>query len=136
MKILFRIILVGLFLGLSVIGLVAGKYYRDKQEARLNNVVFESSDGKWTDFTDNLKGRQFGSVAWTFEAYKFSENKPEVTLVRITHRPAGAKDLVEWKVPVGISSGEAKPYPAFTKPAQRDEIFRRAKATIEYWAKK
>jgi hypothetical protein len=133
MKIIIRVILVGLLFLFAVIVVVFGKYYRDRQEAQLNNVVFESSDGVWMDFTDNLKGRHFDSVVWTFEAYKLIKQKPDVTMIRITTRKERSKDLVEWKVPLGTSSGKARPFFSGTMPAQRAEIFKRAKLTLEYW---
>lgn len=131
-----KVIVIALLVPLFLAGIVAGKHHRTKQEAERNNVVFESSDGRWMDFTDNLKGRHFDSVLWTFEAYRFLENQPDVTLVRITERQEGAKDLVEWKVPHGLPSGLARAYLQPITPAQHEEIAKRAKATMEYWERK
>lgn len=109
-----------------------------------HDITFESSDGCWKDSTFEKKGRSFQTILWGFEAYKLKENRPDVTLVRITKGPppvsSGAKknadrknNAVGWKVPYAAASGHATIYIYAYKPEEIVEIDRRAKTAYEYW---
>lgn len=107
------------------------------------DAVFESSDGLWTDSTVEKKGRDFQTILWTFESYRMKNNKPDVSLVRITPKPKKSflkkripEEDIKWKVPLGESSGKAKhPIPSYTEE-ERLEISRRAKLAYQYWQNK
>jgi len=107
------------------------------------DVVFESSDGIWTDNTVEMKGRNFRAVLWTFEAYKLKHNKPDVTLVRTTPDPrwnlfrsSKEKSKPEWKVSYSEPSGTAKhPFNSYTEEECR-EINKRTEASHTYWKNK
>ena len=51
------------------------------------DVTYQSSDGGWTDFECNMKGRDFKIILSSFNAYKEKNNKPGVTLKRVTKKP-------------------------------------------------
>ena len=125
------VILITLIVGLSTI-------HASSNDGRvaIENVTFESSDGIWMDFTDNFKGRTFADVLYTFEKYRLLENKPDVTLLRVTQRTPESKDCIEWKVPFARSGGGAKPFLRPLTAKQREEISRRAQAALAYWQSK
>lgn len=111
--------------------------------ASARDATFESSDGLWTDRTVEKKGRNFYTILWGFESYKLKQNKPGVTLVRVTSEPDWGKRSSKkersdpkWKVPYMLPSGKAKhPIPSYTVE-ERDEIKKRADKALEYWKNK
>ena len=104
--------------------------------ASASNIVFESSDGVWTDSIIDTKGRDFRQVLWTFEAYKLKEKKPDITLVRITAEPKEKEHDLAWKVPFHASSGHAKPYLPIYAKGDTEEVKRRTDAAYDYWNSK
>ena len=112
--------------------------------ARKHDVTFESSDGNWTDSTAEAKGRDFKLVLRTFETYRFKQNKPDVTLVRVTALPEDSlfwssedKKNPKWKVPYGKPSGRAKHGgPSWDTPEERAAISRKADEAYAFWIKK
>jgi len=111
--------------------------------ARAKDVFFESSDGVWSDFTNDLKGRDFYAVLWTFEHYKMKQNMSDVTLVRITPEPKNDRkwskedrEDPKWKVVIGTSSGHARAYFAPNARGETEEVKKRADAASAFWRNK
>ena len=101
--------------------------------AHATEISFESSDGLWSDSTVERKGRDFQSILWYFEAYRLKQNKPEVTLVRITPKPMFANRDPKWEVPLAESSGNARRYADVYSPDEKAEIKRRAESAYKSW---
>jgi hypothetical protein len=110
--------------------------------AAAKDVVFESSDGAWTDGTYESKGSGFKETLVSFELYKMKTRKSDVTLVRITSEPKigllwSKKDRLnpKWKAPLQPSSGRAthnlSPYRF--KNGEMEEVRRRAEAAYAFW---
>lgn len=111
--------------------------------AHAKDVFFESSVGVWSDFTNDLKGRDFYAVLWTFEHYKLKQNRPEVTLVRITLGPRNDRkwskedrEDPKWKVVIGTSSGHIRAYFSPYARGETEEVKKRADAALAFWRNK
>ena len=110
------------------------------------DVSFEISDGVWKDGTIGFKGFGFDTVLFGFEDYKLRNNKPDVTLVRVTPEPKfslfwSKKDQLDpkWKVPLGPSSGHARQNFGIQMPLKEgeiEELRKRVEADLTYWKSK
>jgi hypothetical protein len=72
------------FLLILVIILVPNIYIR---VGKGTDVVYQSSDGEWSDFECNMKGRNFEFIVLVFESYKIRCQKTNAILQRITRKP-------------------------------------------------
>jgi len=100
-------------------------------------VIFESSDGAWTDGTYEGQGRGFKDILVSFELYKEKAKKPDVTLVRITPEPKIGlfwskqdRSNPKWKVPLQSSSGRANVHPEShaLEGEKREAVWKQAEA--------
>ena len=72
------------------------------------SVAFQSSDGRWAEAENSLKGPIFNKIVNDFELYKITCNAPNVTLQRLTVQPRrwSGEDLCnnysdpKWYVPL------------------------------------
>lgn len=51
-------------------------------------MAYQSSDGNWADNEIQLKGRNFHTMVFGFEAYKLACGAPDAKLQRTTRRPS------------------------------------------------
>lgn len=116
----------------ALLAVLCGVMVRQHAVDRQNDVVFESSDGAWTDKTDKFKGRSFFHVLWSFEAYKLATSQPELQLVRVMGEPL--PNSAESAVPIGKASGRAQSLILPLPESQKDEIESRAVASLKKWA--
>jgi hypothetical protein len=57
-------------------------------------VAFESSDGKWLDHENLIKGRDFREIVYYFEKYRLRCNASAVTMIRTT--PKNPMNIFGW----------------------------------------
>ena len=95
------------------------------------DVHFRSSDSGWADYEINFRDRNFRRIVYNFEGYKLICKKPDVVLLRTTHKnwfnifawPNYWQDR-KWLVPYAAPDpgiGKFFPHPEDDKHCYNDE---------------
>ncbi|MES2676103.1 MAG: hypothetical protein V4660_17825 [Pseudomonadota bacterium] len=97
-----RVLVITLILGIVFLNIVFSG----------TEVVYISSDGKWSDREFLIKGHEFNDVVDSFEQYKIKCNTPDVFLERLKSRSSwfvlgtwiGDSKNIKLKVPLSVNS--------------------------------